>query len=124
MRITVLKEVVPGETRVALVPESVGRLVKAGHEVVVEQGAGVLAAVPDSAYQAAGAKIADSAAAALDGAALVLKVQRPGADEIAQLPSGSAILSFMAPASAAQAKPVTRYVEAKCRMAIPRSVGQ
>jgi NAD(P) transhydrogenase subunit alpha len=103
MRITVLKEIVPGETRVALVPESVGRLVKAGHEVVVERGAGVPAAVPDNAYQAAGAKIADSAAAALDGAALALKVQRPGADEIARLPIGCAILSFMAPASAATA---------------------
>lgn len=103
MRITVLKEVVPGEARVALVPESVGRLVKSGHEVVVERGAGNASAAPDSAYQTAGARIADTAAAALDGTALVVKVQRPTADEIARLPNGCAILAFLAPATAATA---------------------
>ena len=101
MRIAVLKETVPGEARVALVPESAGRLVKAGHEVVVERGAGVAAAAPDSAYEAAGAKIAPDAASAVAGAALVTKVQRPSAYEIARLPEGCAFLSFAAPATAA-----------------------
>jgi NAD(P) transhydrogenase subunit alpha len=102
MRIAALKEVIPGEARVALVPESVGRLVKAGHEVVIETGAGVASSVPDALYESAGARIAASAAQAAEGAALVTKVQRPSAAEIASLPSGSALLCFLAPATAAE----------------------
>lgn len=102
MRIAVLKERVPGEARVALVPESVARLIKAGHEVVVEGGAGVSAAVTDAAYTTAGAKLASDASSAAEGAALIVKVQRPGADEIGKLPDGAALLCFLAPASATQ----------------------
>jgi NAD(P) transhydrogenase subunit alpha len=102
MRIAVLKETAAHEARVALVPESVGRLVKAGHELVVESGAGIAAAAPDAAYASAGATIAPTAAAAMAGASLVAKVQRPSADEARQFPEGSALLCFLAPATAAQ----------------------
>jgi NAD(P) transhydrogenase subunit alpha len=101
MRIAVIKERSEGETRVALVADSVARLVKAGHEVVVERGAGQSAAVTDAAYERAGAQIADGADRAAAGAALVVKVQRPSAKEIASLPEGTALLCFMAPATAA-----------------------
>src|SRR6266849_3548974 len=52
MKVGVPKETVPQERRVALVPEAVGRLVKAGHEVVVERGAGVEARFSDASYKA------------------------------------------------------------------------
>ena len=102
MRIAVLKETVDNEGRVALVPESVGRLVKAGHEIAVEQGAGVAASFPDSAYEAAGAKIGGSAQEVSEGADLIVKVQRPTAAEIALLPAPCALLCFMAPSSASE----------------------
>jgi NAD(P) transhydrogenase subunit alpha len=101
MRIAVLKETADNEGRVALVPESVGRLVKAGHEIAVETGAGVASAAADSAYQAAGAVIGPDSRTVSDGADLVVKVQRPSAAEIDSLPPGTSILCFMAPATAA-----------------------
>ena len=57
MRIVVPKEASGQERRVALVPESVGRLVKAGSSVGVEQGAGTGAGFADAAYEAAGAEV-------------------------------------------------------------------
>src|SRR5205085_5070033 len=55
MRLGVPKETAPGERRVALVPETVGRLAGAGFEVAVERGAGAVAAFPDEAFAEAGA---------------------------------------------------------------------
>ncbi|MES2123880.1 MAG: NAD(P) transhydrogenase subunit alpha [Gemmatimonadota bacterium] len=90
MRIGVLKELAPRETRVALTPDAVIKLVKAGDAVVVERGAGEGAFFADAAYEAAGATLGDaSAAAATD---LVAKVQCPGLDEALHLASGSVLL--------------------------------
>ncbi len=50
------------ETRVALVPESVSRLAKAGAQVIVERGAGLRAGFPDASYEKAGATLGDAAA--------------------------------------------------------------
>jgi len=97
MRIGVPAETHAGERRVALVPESAGRLVKAGCEVAVQRGAGVAAGFPDAAYEAAGTVIV-SASDALS-ADLVLKVQRPTPEEAAQLRESAALVSFLAPAS-------------------------
>jgi NAD(P) transhydrogenase subunit alpha len=102
MRIAVLKETADNEGRVALVPESAARLIKAGHEVIVERGAGVASSALDSAYEAAGARIAPDAKSAAAGAALLVKVQRPGTAEIAEYDAGCALLAFMAPATAAE----------------------
>jgi NAD(P) transhydrogenase subunit alpha len=102
MRIAVLKETAENEGRVALVPDSAGRLIKAGHEVVVERGAGAGASFPDAAYEAAGARIAPDARGATEGAQLVVKVQRPSASEVAFLPEQCALLAFMAPTTAAE----------------------
>src|SRR2546427_13035668 len=76
MRVGVPKETVAGERRVALVPEVVGRLVKAGHEVVVEGDAGVEAGFPNDAYTAVGASLGDAWAADV-----VCKAQKPAPPE-------------------------------------------
>ena len=96
MRIGVPRETAPGERRVALVPEAVARLVKAGHAVVVEAGAGVAAGFADAAYAAAGAQLSPGAAAPL-AAELVLKVRRPSPAEAEELSEGAALAAFLAP---------------------------
>src|SRR5688572_16819484 len=100
MRIVVLKERTAGEHRVALVPESVGRLVKGGVEVVAERGAGQAAGFADASYAAAGAALAGSTDEALAGADVVLKVQPPSQDEAGRLRSGALLISLL-PASSA-----------------------
>jgi NAD(P) transhydrogenase subunit alpha len=102
--VAVLRESTPGETRVALVPETIGRLAKVGCTVRVETGAGVLAGFPDAAYAAAGGVVVPDARAALDGAQIVLKVREPrrredGVDEIAAVPKGAVVLGFLRPAA-------------------------
>ena len=57
MKVGVAKETAPGERRVALVPEVLGKLTAAGLEILVERGAGAGAAIPDSAYADAGATV-------------------------------------------------------------------
>ncbi|HEX7182617.1 MAG TPA: Re/Si-specific NAD(P)(+) transhydrogenase subunit alpha [Thermoanaerobaculia bacterium] len=87
----------PGETRVAATPETVRRLVKAGLEVIVERGAGEAAFFPDADFAAAGARIADDAAAAWGAADAVLKVAAPEPEEAAALRPGSLLVAFLAP---------------------------
>ncbi len=76
MRIGVPLETEPRERRVALVPDGVARLKKAGADVVVQRGAGIAAGFTDAAYEKAGASLADGAAAAFS-AEVVVKVQKP-----------------------------------------------
>jgi NAD(P) transhydrogenase subunit alpha len=78
---------------VALVPDSVGRLVQGGFEVVVEPGAGAAASFPDDSYTQAGATVA---AGAWDADAVV-KVQKPSADEIDRLRDGQLVVAFLQP---------------------------
>lgn len=101
MRIAVPKEITPRETRVALVPGTVARLVKAGQEVVVESGAGEAAGFTDDAYRQAGANLAPSAPSACEGANIVLKVHEPrqnaaiGRHEADLVPQGAVFVSFL-----------------------------
>jgi NAD(P) transhydrogenase subunit alpha len=95
VKIGVPKETAPGERRVALVPETVGRLAKAGNEVVIERGAGDAAAFPDRAYEDAGARLGTREEAL--GADVVAKVQRPAPDEIRLLRSGAVFIGFLEP---------------------------
>lgn len=97
MKITVLKERRPGETRVAATPETVKKLIGLGHTVRVEGGAGTVAGFLDAAFIEAGAGIADTAAEAANGADIVFKVRRPEKDEIAALPEGTALIALMEP---------------------------
>ncbi|HEY8830147.1 MAG TPA: NAD(P)(+) transhydrogenase (Re/Si-specific) subunit alpha, partial [Candidatus Limnocylindria bacterium] len=89
------RETVPGERRVALVPEAVGRLTKAGTEVVVESGAGTGSGHDDEAYRKAGAVVGDRSAAF--GADVVVKVQKPSAEEIALLREGATLVATIQP---------------------------
>ena len=91
MRIAVLKEVRDGETRVAASPETVKKLVAAGHIVTVEAGAGVGASTPDHLFVDMGATIAATPKATLKDADLVMKVRRPTSDELKSIPSGAGV---------------------------------
>ncbi|MDQ5820865.1 MAG: Re/Si-specific NAD(P)(+) transhydrogenase subunit alpha [Actinomycetota bacterium] len=93
MRIGVPSESAVGERRVALVPESVTRLVQAGFEVVVEPGAGAQAAFPDQAYEEAGATVGPGAWEA----DATVKVQKPSAEEAARLRDGQVLVAFLQP---------------------------
>ena len=101
MNVGVPRETAPGERRVALVPEAVGKLTKAGMAVVVESGAGLGSGHDDDAYRTAGATVADRTAAF--GADLVVKVQKPSAEEIALLREGAALIATLQPLSSKDA---------------------
>jgi len=96
MRIAVPLESSPGELRVALTPDSIVRLVKAGHEVQIQAGAGTRAGFPDSAYSAAGGTVVD-ATALYNGVTLVCRVQPPSAAETAGMPRELSLLSLLNP---------------------------
>ena len=96
MIVGVLRETAPGERRVALVPEGVRTLAKAGLEVRVEAGAGASASFADGEYEAAGARLED-AAAVRAAAALLLAVQPPSDALIEGLRPGSAVVSLLRP---------------------------
>ncbi|MBT3371666.1 MAG: Re/Si-specific NAD(P)(+) transhydrogenase subunit alpha [Rhodospirillaceae bacterium] len=104
MKIAVMKERRADERRVAATPETVKKFVGLGVDIVVEAGAGGAAHIADSEFQEAGAVIAADAAAALDGADVVLKVRRPimddedeGPNELAQLRKGQALVAMLNP---------------------------
>lgn len=86
------REAREGESRVAMVPELVGKLTALGYEVAVEPDAGRHALLADEDYAAAGARLDD---AALDGADVVVSVQPLGTDRIRLLRAGSATISFL-----------------------------
>ena len=100
MRICVVAETAPRERRVALVPDSAAKLVTAGHEVVVQSGAGAAAYHDDASYISVGATIAADAASAHAGADVVCRVQRPDESEVALIPEGATLISMMAPSTA------------------------
>jgi NAD(P) transhydrogenase subunit alpha len=91
VRIAVARESAPGESRVALVPELVGKLTAAGYEVAVQPGAGAGSMFSDETYAAAGAGVTQ---AALEGAEVVISVQPLDPDLVGQLGPGAATLSF------------------------------
>ncbi|MDX2214429.1 MAG: Re/Si-specific NAD(P)(+) transhydrogenase subunit alpha [Oculatellaceae cyanobacterium bins.114] len=102
MKIAVAKEIEMGERRVALVPDTVARLVKQGMEVWVEAGAGEGSYFPDSAYEAAGARIIADAAQLWGEADVVLKVSPPrdredGQSEANLLREEAVFISFLNP---------------------------
>src|SRR5688500_6939475 len=97
MRISVPTEPAPRELRVALTPDSVARLVKAGLQAAVQRGAGVRAGFSDEAYAAAGAMLAPDFPGTVAGAAIVAKVQPPSDDEVARLEPSTVLVSLMQP---------------------------
>lgn len=97
MIVAVPRESASDERRVALVPETVTKLAKAGVTVRVESGAGERASFPDDFYRAAGAQIAKDVAALVDGADVLASVGRPSEALLAALPKGAAVVGFLAP---------------------------
>ena len=85
MNIGIPKEIKPQENRVSMIPGSVAELVKRGHRVFVERGAGAGAAYADELYLAAGAEMLETAHAIFDAAEMIVKVKEPQAPEIAML---------------------------------------
>ena len=98
MKIAVIKERRPHETRVAATPETVKKLKALGAEVTIEAGAGTVAAYTDQAYSEAGATIVPDAASALAAGDIVFKIQRPmtaeeGLDELGLLRQGQTLMA-------------------------------
>lgn len=96
MRIGIPTETRAGETRVAATPETVKKMVAAGHVVMVQQGAGAGASIPDADFQAAGAALV-SAAEVYAQAEIILKVKAPTGDELAQLATKSVLIGLLSP---------------------------
>jgi NAD(P) transhydrogenase subunit alpha len=94
MIVGVPKEVVPGETRVALVPGLIPKLRNAGLEVRVQASAGAAAGYPDASYSEQGAQVESDVIAGVD---VVLKVQPPTAEEISVFKEGACLIGLLQP---------------------------
>ncbi|MEU4690260.1 alanine dehydrogenase [Actinoplanes sp. NPDC023714] len=95
MRVGVPKEVKNHEYRVAITPAGVVELVRHGHEVLIQAGAGAGSAITDEDYLAAGASIAPDADAVWDAADMVLKVKEPIAEEYHRLREGRVLFTYL-----------------------------
>jgi NAD(P) transhydrogenase subunit alpha len=96
MKVGVAKETAPGERRVALVPEVLGKLTAAGLDVLVERDAGAGAAIPDEAYAEAGATIV-STVDLYGQSDVVLRVQKPSESEVSVLHPGQTVIGLLQP---------------------------
>jgi NAD(P) transhydrogenase subunit alpha len=97
MRFGVFKELSPGETRVALVPDAVKLLLKKKHSVLVETGAGLAASIPDAEFIAAGAQVLPDAAQVTAAAECFLQVHAVTAQQVMAWPEGKSVIGFLAP---------------------------
>ena len=104
MIIGVPKEIKTQEYRVALLPSVAYQLVKRGHQVVVERGAGTGAGYPDADYQQAGATLVSEHAEAFEKADLVVKVKEPQESELPLLRRGQILFTYL---HLAASKPLT-----------------
>ena len=97
MKIAVLNETSPGEARVALMPDSVQKLVSARASLAVESGAGLGAARTDDDFKNAGAEIISDRNALLASADVLVTVARPAAEDFQKLRRGAVVLGFLRP---------------------------
>lgn len=97
MNIVVLRESLPGEERVALMPDSVKKLVALKSSVTVESGAGAGSARTDDDYREADAQVSESRTALLESADVLVTVNRPGPEIFAGMKSGAVVLGFLRP---------------------------
>src|SRR2546429_289396 len=95
MIVGIPKEIKDQEYRVALLPSAAYQLIKRGHQVVVERGAGVAAGYPDGDYEQAGAKLVDDHAAAFEQADLIVKVKEPQPSECPLLRPGQLLFTYL-----------------------------
>jgi NAD(P) transhydrogenase subunit alpha len=96
MKVGVARESAPGERRVALVPDALAKLTAAGVEILVEAGAGLGALIPDSAFEAAGAKVVKTGDL-YEQSDVVLRVAKPSPDEAKRLRRGQAVIGTLQP---------------------------
>jgi proton-translocating NAD(P)+ transhydrogenase subunit alpha len=123
MQITVLKETEPDESRVALVPESIKKLVSMKASVAVESGAGRESGASDADYEAAGAGVSKDRASLIKAVEVLLAVNRPPPEIVAQLSPGAVVISFLRPLDEPLAlKPmIERKITAFAMELIPRT---
>jgi alanine dehydrogenase len=95
MRIGVPTEIKKQESRVGLTPESVGELVRAGHTVLVQDGAGINSGFANEAYTSVGAAIAPDAGAVFAGSELIVKVKEPQPEETARLTKDHTLFTYL-----------------------------
>lgn len=95
MRIGVPSEIKDNEFRVAITPPGVDELVRAGHQVMIERGAGARSAIPDREYAAAGAKVLEGADEVWEEAQLILKVKEPIAEEYPLLRPDQVLFTYL-----------------------------
>lgn len=93
--IAVTRERREGETRCAVTPETVKKLIAMGATVTVEAGTGLGSSIPDADYAAAGATVKPDTRAVLDGADVVLKVRGPMAQETSALKPGAVVVAML-----------------------------
>ncbi|MGY6410673.1 MAG: Re/Si-specific NAD(P)(+) transhydrogenase subunit alpha [Alkalilacustris sp.] len=98
MKIGAPREIIEGEARVAMTPDSARALQKLGHACVIEAGAGGKAGFSDDAYREAGVEVVDGAAALFEAAEVVVKVREPREEELDRLREGQTLISFFWPA--------------------------
>lgn len=110
MILSVLREHAPGERRVALVPESVSRLVKAGHQVRVQSDAGISATITNDAYRDAGADIISDREQLIQNSDVVLSVRAPESSAIALASSEKAFIALFSPFTA-QPQDVAQWIK-------------
>jgi NAD(P) transhydrogenase subunit alpha len=97
MIIAIPRENNAAETRVALIPEHVGKLVNAGANISIEAGLGKTLQINDSAYTAVGATVVEDRAVLLQQADMVLRIRKPALDEISHLKQGCIYVSLLDP---------------------------
>ena len=98
MYIGAAKEILKGEARVAMTPESARQLQKLGYHCLVEAGAGALAGFSDESYRAVNVTVVEDAEALYKAANVIVKVRPPEALEVDRLESGKTLISFFYPA--------------------------
>jgi H+-translocating NAD(P) transhydrogenase subunit alpha len=97
MKIAILKELHPGETRTAMIPVSAAKLVKLGAEVMLESGAGTAAGFTDQDYINVGVSISSDRSALIQGADMILRLRKPPLEELDQIREGVIHVSFLDP---------------------------
>jgi H+-translocating NAD(P) transhydrogenase subunit alpha len=98
MKIGIPKEIYKGEKRVAIVPKTVTQLLKDGHEVYIESGAGANAYFPDTEYEQVGAVIIKDVQLLYSGADIIMKIQPPQIEEIEMMKNSSTYIGFLSSA--------------------------
>jgi H+-translocating NAD(P) transhydrogenase subunit alpha len=123
VKVGVLAETLRGERRVALVPDVAAKLIASGFEVVIEAGAGELASFTDDAYRKVGLMVSLDRHALLGMADVVLSVQPPLLEDVAQMRAGAVTISFLQPSTqgALIAALATRGVTALSLELLPRT---